>query len=100
MDDVYVSPYERTRGRGKRDLGLRASVIMRVVAAWASHSWAHREGKSGPESESKGYMAHDNLSSRSPDFCRWGTPGRVVCLYIYQVSQLIDGWRNLHFTVQ
>ena len=26
-----------------------------------------------------------------------GTPGGVVCLYIYQVGQRVDGWRNVHY---
>ena len=26
-----------------------------------------------------------------------GMPGGVVCLYIYQVGQRVDGWRNVHY---
>ena len=58
MYDVYVSPYEWMRRRCKWDLGLREPVFMRVVAAWASHGWAHGESKTKPESESKCDSAH------------------------------------------
>ncbi len=62
VDDVNVSPYEWTRGLGKRDLGLGASrVFMRVVTVWASPGWAHGEGKG--ESESKGDSEHPSWSS-------------------------------------
>jgi hypothetical protein len=88
MDDVDVSPYEWTRWRGERKLGLSASrVFMRGSTVWASYGWDRGEDKDGPESKSKGDSAHPGWeSSRSPeDFRRrWrgGTLG-LCTLNIY-----------------
>ena len=84
VDNIYVSPYDRARGRGKRGLGLGASLVfMCVGTVWASDSWAREEGKGGTESKSKSDSAHlgrEGSPSREEP-CR-RKDGRVAFLYM------------------
>jgi hypothetical protein len=105
MNDVYVSPYEWVRRRGKRDLGLRAPVFMRVVVAWASHGWANGEGKGGPESKSKRDSAHASWSKAVLQTSLLSEverrDGKQGCVFIYLSScpaHLMDG-KTLRCTV-
>ena len=92
VDDVNVSPYERTRGRAKWDLGFgvsRVPFFMHVVTFWASQSWTYGKGKGSPESESNGDSAHSSWSSRKVQglltgLVGDGEEGQPCCVFIYQ----------------
>ena len=93
VDNIYVSPYDRARGRGKQSLGLGASrVFMRVGTFWASDSWTREEGKGGTESKSKGDSASGQgrftVSRRA-----LSEEGRQGCVFIYAAEHLFDNER-------